>query len=441
MQTLFDASAAFTYFPDCMDTRRSLWFVRDALDVDEYRENTFALAAGADLSVFRECEPFLSAFPSVFVALADLELAKTIADALGEYAPAVIVLLPREGAFGDHANLREVLASGGAKAVSRLMMGAVEQDARGLLDLADIERVSMETMPSVLSGISELDRAISGFYPAELSVWTGKRGGGKSTLLGQALLEAVDQGQHVCAYSGELSAWRFKQWLSTQAAGPQNVQRVTDKFSGKEFFTVSPIVQKQIDEWMRGRFFLYDNRMSAASDEDSILSVFEYAVRRYGCSVFLVDNLMTARFSTSADRDFYRAQSNFTGRLVEFAKKNEVHVHLVAHPRKSQGRLDADDISGSGEITNRADNVFSLQRLTDEEAVAQGFQAVLRVLKNRTFGASLSLGLDFEASSKRFYKAGTGDPYKKYGWELCGPQEIVELPSGMETPFDERRAI
>ena len=113
----------------------------------------------------------------------------------------------------------------------------------------------------------------------------------------------------------------------------------------------------------------------------------------------------------------------------------------MAHPRKSQGRLDADDISGSGEITNRADNVFSLQRVTDEEAVAQGFQAVLRVLKNRTFGASLSLGLDFEASSKRFYKAGTGDPYKKYGWERCGPQEIVELPSGMETPFDERRAI
>jgi len=440
LQTLFDASAYFTYFPDCMDTKRSLWFVRGVFDVDAYRENTFALSATSDLSAFRTCEPFLSAFPSVFVALADRELARTVAEALEEYAPSVIVLMPREGAFGDHANLREVLDAGGEKAVSRLIMGAIERDAHGVLDLADVERVRLEAIPSVLSGVSELDRTIGGFYPGELSIWTGKRGGGKSTLLGQLLLEAVNQGHHVCAYSGELPAWRFKQWISAQAAGPENVEKMQDRWSGKEFFSVSPLIQKRIDEWWKGKFFLYDNRLASASDEDSILSVFEYAVRQFGCCVFLVDNLMTARFSTSADRDFYRAQSNFTGRLVEFAKKNEVHVHLVAHPRKSQGQLDADDISGSGEITNRADNVFSLQRLTDEEADKQGYQAVLRVLKNRSFGASISLGLDFEESSRRFYKAGTGSPNKKYGWEVCGEQELVELPDETETPFNEKKS-
>ena len=225
MQTLFDASAYFTYFPDCMDTKRSLWLVRGVFDVDAYRENTFALSATSDLSAFRTCEPFLSAFPSVFVALADRELARTVAEALEEYAPSVIVLMPREGAFGDHANLREVLDAGGEKAVSRLIMGAIERDAHGVLDLADVERVCLEAIPSVLSGVSELDRTIGGFYPGELSIWTGKRGGGKSTLLGQLLLEAVNQGHHVCAYSGELPAWRFKQWISAQAAGPENVER------------------------------------------------------------------------------------------------------------------------------------------------------------------------------------------------------------------------
>ena len=441
MQTLFDASAYFTYFPDCMDTKRSLWFVRDVLDVDAYRENTFALSTFSDFSAFKTCEPFLSEFPSVFVALADRDLAKTVAEALEEYAPSVIVLLPREGAFGDHANLREVLAAGGGKAVSRLIMGAIERDARGVLDLADVELVRPETLPSVLSGISELDRTIGGFCPGELSIWTGKRGGGKSTLLGQLLLEAIQQGFPVCAYSGELPAWRFKQWVSVQAAGPENVEKVVDRWSGKEFYTVSPMIQRRIDDWWKGKFYLYDNRLASACDEDSILSVFEYVVRRFGCCVFLVDNLMTARFSTSADRDFYRAQSNFTGRLVEFAKKNEVHVHLVAHPRKSQGPLDADDISGSGEITNRADNVFSLQRLTDEEAGVQGYQAILRVLKNRAFGASAALSFDFEESSRRFFKARTGNPNKKFGWELSrDQQEFVELPDGTKTPFDEKGA-
>ena len=47
---------------------------------------------------------------------------------------------------------------------------------------------------------------------------------------------------------------------------------------------------------------------------------------------------------------------------MEFAKKNEVHVHLVAHPRKGDNDkkklLTADDIGGSADITNRADNAF-----------------------------------------------------------------------------------
>ena len=91
------------------------------------------------------------------------------------------------------------------------------------------------------------------------------------------------------------------------------MEKMQDRWSGKEFFSVSPLIQKRIDEWWKGKFFLYDNRLASASDEDSILSVFEYTARRYGCCVFLVDNLMTARFSTSADRDFYRAQSNLQG--------------------------------------------------------------------------------------------------------------------------------
>ena len=73
---------------------------------------------------------------------------------------------------------------------------------------------------------------------------------------------------------------------------------------------------------------------------------YEDRIRRY-------DNLMTARLAAS-ERDFYRAQGTFTGRLVEFAKRNEVHVHLVAHPRKTDRErpLDADDVGGSGEVTN-----------------------------------------------------------------------------------------
>lgn len=414
--TLFDASQWLSYFPERMDTRRALWFVRDILDLDALRDNAVTIAPGAGFQNFKDCEPFLSAFPAVFLAIADDEIVGIMADALAEYAPPVPVLKPAPGVFRGHENIREVLASGGQKAVDHLMIGAVEVPVAGLLDLADVERQSPENQPSVLSGFRELDRAIGGFYPGELSVWTGKRGGGKSTLLGQLLLEAINQGFPVCAYSGELPAWRFKEWVLLQAAGPDHVIERKDRFSDKTFYSVPTAIQEQIDEWWKGRFLLFDNRYPG--DEDSILRMFEYAVRRYGSCVFLVDNLMTARFSLP-ERDFYRAQSAFTGRLVEFAKKNEVHVHLVAHPRKTDGArtLEADDIGGSGDVSNRADNAFSLTRLSDEDAERKGFQTVLRVLKNRSYGELTTIGLEYEPTSRRFYKPETGNPGKRYKWD------------------------
>lgn len=424
MQTLFDASQWLTYLPDKLDTRRSLWIVRDVLDVDAVQGNAVSLAIGCDPEDLQYCEPFFSAFPSVFLAIAEPDLADITADMIAEYVPSISVLTPKKGVFGNHKSVREVFETGGEKAVNRLLMGAVERNASGLLDIADVERQDAMSIPTVLSGIKALDRSIGGFAAGELSVWTGKRGSGKSTLLGQMMLDAIEQGHNVCAYSGELSAWRFKQWTALQAAGTGHVEVATDRFSGKDFYRVSDKAMQKIDEWWRQRFFLYDNKIAAASDENSILGVFEYAVHRYGCSVFLVDNLMTARFSTSAERDFFRAQSNFTGRLVEFAKKFEVHVHLVAHPRKAQGHLEADDVSGSGDITNRADNVFSLDRLSEKDAEVQGYDSALKVLKNRSFGETPHIGLCYDPATRRYRKP--GEPEKHYAWELVD-QEIKEL--------------
>lgn len=113
---------------------------------------------------------------------------------------------------------------------------------------------------------------------------------------------------------------------------------------------------------------------------------------------------------------FWRAQSVFTGRLVDFCKRLGVHVHLVAHPRKTEGKrtLEADDVGGSGDITNRADNVFKVERVTPEE---KGCDAMVTILKNREYGARGTIKLDFNEPSRRFFQAG-GSPAKRYSWEL-----------------------
>ncbi len=69
---------------------------------------------------------------------------------------------------------------------------------------------------------------------------------------------------------------------------------------------------------------------------------------------------------------------------MEFAKKNEVHVHLVAHPGRAittKKLLTADDIGGSADITNRADNAFSLEPRGEKDIAAYGYNAGMSILK------------------------------------------------------------
>lgn len=237
-------------------------------------------------------------------------------------------------------------------------------------------------------------------------------------MLGQILLDAVNQNHVVCAYSGELSAKQFKTGLQQQAAGYLHVKKSEDQWSGKISYTVDPGIETEIDEWARGRLLLTDIGRENAHNEDTIIRLFEYAYRSKGADVFLVDNIMTAQLKSEAALGFWRAQSVFTGRLMAFAIKNNVHVHLVAHPRKTgNGPIEADDVAGSGDITNRANNVFKVERVPEEKVQMAGYSTLLTIMKNREFGARDRIKLDFNEPSRRFYPVG-GSPAKQYSWEL-----------------------
>ena len=316
----------------------------------------------------------------------------------------------------DRKDANEELCKDGPEALRRCWSKAEEVPAYGLIDLADVTPLDMTKIPKVASGIAELDRAIGGFMMGDVSVWTAKRGSGKSTLLSQVCLEAVQAGERVCVYSGELRAERFQSWFHLQAAGSRNIREYFDTVTERTVPYVPRETADRIREWYRGRIYIYDNAIAEGGEASSILKVFEVAAKRYNCRVFLVDNLMTAQFEEQRDSNYYRAQSAFVGKLVEFANRYNVHVHLVAHPRKTNGELENDDVAGSGDITNRAANVFGMERVPEDKKNMAGFSTGLKILKNRWDGATRKIGLNFDPVSRRFY-ATSGSPDKHYGWE------------------------
>ena len=382
----------------------------DALALDECGvKNVLSVPSGAkDLSWIDNCWDWLKKYENiVFWGDNDdpgKEMVKKCTLRLSDWKCYVV--------DSKHKDANISLIRDGKEKTKEAVINAKLVPINGLIDLADVTKLDIEHIPRVRSGLVSLDREIGGFMMGELSVWTGKSGQGKSTLLGQILLDSIQDGANVCAYSGELRADCFQYWINLQAAGVENIKSYDDPVKQSEIAYVPKEINKKICDWYRGRFWLYDN--DSNNDETGILKIFSYAAKRYDCKVFLVDNLMTSNFDCKNENDYYRAQSGFVGELIHFAKSFGVHVHLVAHPKKSKGDLNKEDISGTGDIANRAHNVFSVDRIEEEGSPVD---TVLTILKNRFYGVqNVKIGLHFNKTSKRFYGK-NGVENKKYGWE------------------------
>lgn len=382
----------------------------DALALDECGvKNVLSVPSGAkDLSWIDNCWDWLKKYENiVFWGDNDdpgKEMVKKCTLRLSDWKCYVV--------DSKHKDANISLIRDGKEKTKEAVINAKLVPINGLIDLADVTKLDIEHIPRVRSGLVSLDREIGGFMMGELSVWTGKSGQGKSTLLGQILLDSIQDGANVCAYSGELRADCFQYWINLQAAGVENIKSYDDPVKQSEIAYVPKEINKKICDWYRGRFWLYDN--DSNNDETGILKIFSYAAKRYDCKVFLVDNLMTSNFECKNENDYYRAQSNFVGELIHFAKSFGVHVHLVAHPKKTKGKLEKEDVSGTGDIANRAHNVFSVDRVEEEGSQVD---SVLTILKNRFYGVqNVKIGLHFNKTSKRFFGK-NGVENKKYGWE------------------------
>jgi twinkle protein len=374
--------------------------------------NVVSVPSGTnDLTCVDLCWDWLQQFKSVILWVDNdepgLELQRNLIRRLGAWRCYTVASNRKDG--------NEVLLYDGKDAVLKAYSSIQEVPISGLIRLAEVKPFDFTSAVRVQSGIKGLDKGLGGFMLGLTTVWSGKSTSGKSTLLGQIALTAVDHGYPVCAYSGELPGPIFRYWIDIQAAGNDYIDMVYDNLKESSVARVRPEAIEAIHKWYYDMFFLYDS--TEVPNESSMFEVFEYAARRYDCKVFIIDNLMTMMMeSAGSERDYLQKQTQIINRVSDFARRMNVHVHLVAHPRKGSGGQGGEDISGTGNIKNRADNVLIMKRLTDKEQVDNGCDSILTIDKNRLFGKQdIDICLDFDEQSKRFTMCSDTAP-TQYGW-------------------------
>lgn len=187
------------------------------------------------------------------------------------------------------------------------------------------------------------------FRQHELTIWTGYKGHGKSLMISQALMAAIRRGKRVFIISPEFR--------------PESVlERMLYQFSA----TTSPM-REHITEFMDfllERMWLYDAQASLKADE--VVALCRYAADKLDADHILIDSLMKCGMGP----DDYAGQKQFVDRIQSVAHANPLHIHLVAHARKTNDdskppRLH--DIKGASEIADMAENVLVVWRNKEKE--------------------------------------------------------------------------
>lgn len=304
----------------------------------------------------------------------------------------------------------------------------------------DILNLPKENESFIKTGTDEIDKKMRGLKKGYVSVVSGLRGSAKSTWLSGVILDAVDAGNNVACFSGELSEKNFMRWMNLQAAGKSRVEN--GQYEG--YYNVPKKYQDKIAEWMGERFWLYNNNYG--NNFLTILKRLEKKIEENKLDLLVLDNLMAFNIADLSESK-WDAQTQFVWKLHELAQRTNVHIMFVAHPRKSVGFLRLDDISGSADIANAVENAFIVHRNNndfkrrsketfgwkDDDPIYRSTN-VIEIAKDRDGGTQdVFVPLWYEPETKRLknYEAEN----KIYGWDSFN-DGFEPLPESYEPVFD-----
>jgi len=179
------------------------------------------------------------------------------------------------------------------------------------------------------------------FREGEVTVWAGVNGNGKSIIMGQIALWLTKTTSVLIA--------------SMEMKGSMTVARMCRQgYGGSK--PSSEFYQRFKDETDL-RLWIYD--ATDTVDSEDILAMIDWSAEQKDVKHIMIDSLMMC----GVNQDDNENQKNFMSKITTKAKQHNIHIHLVAHCRKSPAGVKShtptkQDIAGSANIANLAFNVI-----------------------------------------------------------------------------------
>lgn len=181
------------------------------------------------------------------------------------------------------------------------------------------------------------------FFPGGYSVWSGFPGAGKTTILRQAICQWLNGGEGVFVASLE-----------------EDPRALLIRLAGTAFGVEEP-TEKQLRwfcEFYAGQLHIWG--VIGAGNYRQILGAAQSLVPK-GVTQVVIDSLMCL----DIDSQGWEIQRKFARLLATFTQTSNVHLHIVAHPKKpsdTENDVHITDVGGSKDIVGAADNVLFIRR-------------------------------------------------------------------------------
>lgn len=387
---------------------------------------------------------FLEQFNSIILAFdndeAGVKAQKEVIYRLGTWRTGVVDI-PATVEFNDRSvtvkDINELLYYKGKEAVLDAIVNAKDSPVQSVVDFSTIEDVDIDKMPGIYTGFKEVDKVIGKIFYSMITIVSGLPSSGKSSFLNQIIGNVIDSGERVWIFSNEMNSNILSNWLTLGLAGRGNINEYISTYTGAPYYKTPPEIKEKIRRFYDGQLYIYKD--DAPNDEDSLFVSMEECVRKFGIRTLIIDNLMCIALN-NASNDKYDAQTVFFNRLIKFAKKFNVAIIIVCHPKKLPAgvrEVDMYDISGSSNIINLAHLSFALRRISkkekeDPKCPYNRHDVLLSIIKDRVQGRNgVEIPFYYDVPSRRFY-TNYEEYTRNFKWDSEKANANIEIPEKLK---------
>ena len=237
------------------------------------------------------------------------------------------------------------------------------------------------------TGLPTIDFALNDLAPKCVTLITGRANDGKSTFVNQVMANAIDKGNSVLLVSGEGIKEILINNFYKAVIGRNEEHFDYIKVNKRKFKEPKPHVLKQLQKWHKDKLTLFNKGDSELKTTEQLFNLISLEIKTNKHNLVVIDNLMSI-LSVEKASEKLEAQADFMQRCCDLADNENTHIILVSHPNKTLAKgnsMDFEQISGTLDLSNKADNIIGVKREFDEDIIATGVSGEISVLKNRYF--------------------------------------------------------